>query len=208
MAGRNPKNKTGGKPAKDGIPILDAIGEEAIFEDRAGGASTRDLQKKYGVTVSQFYFWLGYSQGARIRAVDAEGLSRRDRWDVLTAHAAESRAARATERLEALVEKEGEREGRMKTDVSREEIALVKALVEQDRWEAGNMDPGTFRQNTAQPAPQVNISVGDLYLAAVRAEGGGAALGGAWKTPVTLADPDVTDVDAEEVRDNDDEVED
>lgn len=196
MAGRGNQPKKGGKPAKDGMPILDAIGEEVIFEERAAGASTRDLQIKYGVTVNQFYFWLGYSHGTRIRAVDAEGLSRRDRWDALTAIAAESKAARATQRLEALMEKEGAREGRMKGDVSREEIALVKALVEQDRWEAGNMDPNTYRPNTAAAAPSVTLNVGDLYLAAVRSEGGGAALGGAWKTPVAAL-PDAETVDAE-----------
>lgn len=186
MAGRGKNPTKGGKPAKDGMPILDAVGEDVIFEERAAGASTRDLQIKYGVTVNQFYFWIGYSSGTRVREVDSDGLSRRDRWDALTALAAESKAARATARLEALVEKTGEREGRMKGDVSREEISLVKALVEQDRWEAGNMDPSVYRPNVAAPATQVTVSVGDLYLAAVRAEGGGASLGGAWKTPVPL----------------------
>lgn len=196
MAGRGKNPTKGGKPAKDGMPILDAVGEDVIFEERAAGASTRDLQIKYGVTVNQFYFWIGYSSGTRVREVDSDGLSRRDRWDALTALAAESKAARATARLEALVEKEGAREGRMKGDVSREEISLVKALVEQDRWEAGNMDPAVYRQNTTQPVAQVTVSVGDLYLAAVRAEGGGASLGGAWKTPV-LSLQDIETVDAE-----------
>lgn len=206
MAGRGKNPTKGGKPAKDGMPILDAVGEDVIFEERAAGASTRDLQIKYGVTVNQFYFWIGYSSGTRVREVDSDGLSRRDRWDALTALAAESKAARATARLEALVEKTGEREGRMKGDVSREEISLVKALVEQDRWEAGNMDPAVYRQNTTQPVAQVTVSVGDLYLAAVRAEGGGASLGGAWKTPVPLLG-DAETVEAELV-DTEDALED
>ena len=192
------------KPAADGLPLLDAVTEEVIFEERSEGASTASLRRRYGVTAQQFQFWLGTAEGPSARAIDEDGRSRRQRWDDLTPLAAEARADLATTRLEALIEELGERAGRMKMDVSKEEIALLKALAEQDRWEAGNLNPSVYRPN-APPNVTNNVTVtaGDLYLTAVRAEGGGAALGGNWKTPVALADPTITDVEPEFVTDGD-----
>ena len=162
------------------------------------------MRGRVHVTAQQFQFWLGTADGPSARAIDEDGRSRRERWDELTPLAAEARADLATLRLEALIEDLGERAGRMKMDVSKEEIALLKALAEQDRWEAGNLNPAIYRPNT-QPnvTNNVSLSAGDLYLTAVRAEGGGASLGGEWKTPVALADPTITDVEPEYVTDGD-----
>lgn len=152
-----------GKITREQAQRLDQeIGEEAIMDDRSAGLSVRAICRKYGVTIRPLYSWLGNLTTARRAEVD--GLCRRDRWNEATAFAAESRAAMADERLEALVDPDT---GRMKPSVTREEVAVAKALAEQDRWQAASMDPAGFRQNGQPPQPTQVINVGQLFLQAL-----------------------------------------
>lgn len=158
-----------GKKSNIEMAGLDKLGEEAVLNMRAEGQSVRKLCLTLGIGNRALYGWLGNDR--RPKAMDGEGRTRRDRWKEASVLGAEAYAGRSEERLEALIEPET---GRMKTSVTREEVALLKAQAESDRWQAGNMDPETFRQNLAPNVLVQQLSVGDLHLQAVRQLGGGA----------------------------------
>lgn len=147
---------------KEAYDRLEAIGEDEILDVRSGGASVRAIQKKYNVTVRQLYGWIGKAE--RNRKAEIDGVCRRERWNEATIMGAEAKAAKADERLEVLIDPET---GRMLPTVTREEVALAKALAEQERWNAGNMDPGGFRQNQPAQAATVQVNVGQLLLQAL-----------------------------------------
>lgn len=157
-----------------GIAKLDGIGEERVMDMRCEGVSVRRICAALDVTARQLYSWLGWAT-KRI-AIDEDGKSRRDRWIEWSLAGAEHRAAHATERLENLTDlSEG---GRMKEGVTREEVALAKALAEEDRRCAGDMDPSRFRLNIHAGGGTPNVNIGTLHLHAVQRVGGGAARGG------------------------------
>jgi hypothetical protein len=143
---------------------LDAMGEEPIMEARASGMSVRKMQAKFEVSVRQLYGWLGKIE--KNRKAEIDGVCRRERWNEATAMGAETKAALADERLEVLIDPET---GRMLPSVSREEVALAKALAEQERWSAGNMDPAIFRPNQVQNQPTTQLNIGQLFLQALQA---------------------------------------
>lgn len=135
------------------------VGENRVMDLRSEGKSVRQICREVNTTPRLLYGWLGNQTTARRAEVD--GVCRRDRWAEATALGADSRAALADERLESLIDPET---GRMMPGVSREEVALAKALSEQDRWQAGNLDPKAFRPNVGLPdGGVVQINIGKLF---------------------------------------------
>ncbi len=135
------------------------VGENRVMDLRSEGKSVREICREVGTTPRLLYGWLGNQTTAR--RAEKDGLCRRDRWADATALGADSRAALADERLEKLLDPET---GRMRPDVSREEVALAKALSDQDRWQAGNLDPKGFRPNGGLPeGGVVQINIGKLF---------------------------------------------
>lgn len=148
------------KKMKAVAALLDRLGEDVVLDYRATGASVRALCEHFDITTRPLYGWLGNTTTAR-RGERSDGTCRRERWIEATAMGADSRASLADERLEVLLDPETKR---MRADVTREEVALAKALADQDRWQAGNLDPKQFRQNQPAESGTPAISVGSMFV--------------------------------------------
>lgn len=166
-------------------PTLDAHGEEKVFELRASGISVRKLATLLGVTPRQMYHWFDKGEGHDVPG--ETGVNRRERWNHANTLCAQALVDGAKDVFERLRDPET---GRMKVDVSREEIALAKAETDFDRWHASTLDRDTFGEKKGQQA----ISIGELHLTAVK------RVSAEVKKALPTGEPDVeVVVDAEEV---------
>lgn len=150
-----------GRPlSKSQAFILDQLGEDLILDLRASGLSLRKLLEKLGggITVRPFYTWLDSGNGADVPTAD--GATRRERWNKASEIGAFAIVDRGAEKFDLLRDEET---GRVKADVTREEVSLVKAETEYDKWRASVQNPAM----NAKP-DQMNITIGELHLSAVK----------------------------------------
>lgn len=159
-------------------PILDKIGEERVLDLRASGLSVRQVCEACGVTPRQLYHWL--DKGAGANEPGEHGATRRDRWGHANTLCAEAVADGAAAKFGVLRDPST---GRMRLDVTREEIALTAAETKLDQWRASKMDPATFGERGAG----TTLNIGTLHLNAVKAVLAKQALPGAVE-PIEDAD--------------------
>lgn len=142
-----------GRPViRNQIDLLKAKGPEAAeyaLEQFAGGKSVDSLCKHFGVGVRGFYGWIASVEGLKAA------------WEEAKVYRARSFADGAHEVPENLADPET---GRMRTDVSSEEIALAKLRSETKRWMATVNNPAEF----GKAAKQVT-KIAHLHLTALQA---------------------------------------
>lgn len=190
----------GGNPKKRAqIEKLEAIGEDVIFEMREEGKSVTAICRHFEVGPRALYGWMG-REDAPPKAVDEDGKSRRDRWNEASAAGAERLAERPGERFDRLVGPDG----RMKDDVTREEITLAKVAGEHDVWMAGALDGKRFGgESRKSTGPVININ--ELHLTAVQAIAAAKrTISAAATTPAALpaesADYEIVEEEDDDVR--------
>ena len=129
-----------GKPKKRAdIALLNATGEDKIFNEIASGASLRDLCAAHNVSMGSLHAWL--------TAPERVERYTRARVERASAHAAK------IEQLADDVES-----GTLPPDVARVSIDARK-------WIAARLDPKSYGDNKA---PLVNITLTDLHVDSLR----------------------------------------
>lgn len=139
----------------------DAVGEEQILEWRASGHSVRKVCALAQGTTRQLYHWLDNGVGHDQPLEGWSEPTRRERWNRANVLCAEAIADGGAAKIEALRDPDT---GRMKPDVTREEIAFTKIDTDYDKWRASVMDPDTFGDKRGQ----TTVSIGALHLNALR----------------------------------------
>jgi hypothetical protein len=171
-----------GRPKRRALmAIMDSFGEEQVLDWRVAGDSVRTIQHKMGIPAGRaFYKWLDAVEG------------RRQRWEEATTQAAEAMADRPEARMALLRDNET---GRLRDDVTREELQLVKMENDHDKWRAAVANP----QFGDRKGGDVTVNLNVQHLEAVR------QLGKATMTPTALPLPATTDVTEYEVVTDDEE---
>lgn len=167
----------------------DAVGEEQVLDWRASGLSVRKVCALAQGTTRQLYHWLDKGKGHDQPLEGWDPPTRRERWNRASELCAEAIADGAAAKYEVLRD---EQSGRMKTDVTREEIALTKAETDFDKWRAGVLDGKTFGEKRGGDS----ISIGTLHLTAVKEVAAGVKQGAL--PAETIPDADFTEVLADE----------
>lgn len=142
----------------------DGVGEDQVLALRASGLAVRKVCALCGGTTRQLYHWLDKGKGADEPLEGWTGNTRRERWNEASKLCAEAIVDGTAANFEALRDPET---GRMRVDVTREEIALTTAEANFNKWRVGTMDPDTFGDRPA--AGTTNITIGALHIAAVKA---------------------------------------
>lgn len=148
------------------------------MELRSAGLSVRKLCEACGVTPRQLYHWFDKGEGWDVP--NEHGATRRDRWAHACKLCAEAVAEGAASKFEVLRDPDT---GRMRLDVTREEIALTAAETNFDKWRASKMDPETYGDKGAG----TTVNIGTLHLSAIKAVLAKKALPGE-VTPIEDAD--------------------
>lgn len=151
---------SGHKRSWDQHPILNAAGEDKVMELRASGLSVRLVAQALGVTPRALYHWFDKGEGWDVP--NEHGATRRERWARACKLCAEAIADGATSKFAMLRDPNT---GRMRLDVSREEIAFTTAETNHDKWLASKMDPETYGDKSAG----TTVTIGTLHLNAVKA---------------------------------------
>lgn len=143
-----------GRPFLQALELkIEGLGGEdaAVFEPLADGASLGTIAAELGVSRPYMYVWRDHKEHRE---------RRREKWELAMKLSASTHAELAGEVLEKLA---------AKGVITNADVNLAKARSEYRRWLAGKRDPEAFGDKQEQV--QVNVSIGQLHLDALRARG-------------------------------------